>query len=141
MSRNTRGNDRRRTTLMATTSLVASTLIAGLGGAALNALAPSVAQAVIVCLPGNPGPNDYVCTGADTGLLAILPVDYTVDLKAVTTTTFGATVFQVGPANDVGVASDGATSITSTVGDAFTITNFGTGDITTVTPSGSDIDG
>src|SRR5438132_6163673 len=89
MSRTARGNARRRISLLATSSFVATSMLSGAGALAVGAMTPSVAMAAILCTPLHPGAADWICTGAGTGNVAGF-VD-TLDFQGVTQTAPGQT--------------------------------------------------
>src|SRR5262245_58956628 len=127
----------RRVSLLASSSLMATTLMAGAGGIALTVLTPSQAQAVILCSGGHPGPFDFTCDitgGGPNPVVAAGETDFH----------FGAATSPVSVTNGAfnhGVAFDPASSITIFgPRDGLTLTNT-TGNTTTTTPSGSTIGG
>ena len=105
MPRITRANARRRISLLASSSLVATSMLAGFGTVVVTALTPSAALAS-VCAPveGSTGPNSGPSVSGVATCVSGVPttgIDYkenngsgglTVNLDGVTTTTYGVSV-------------------------------------------------
>ena len=103
----------RRLSLFATSSLVASSLLAGAGGVALTVFTPAAALgADVVCAPNPSGTAGVsgleTCSGAGDGITYVNAAGaVTVDLNGVTTTTNGVKVYAAGatPINIVSVTT------------------------------------
>ncbi|HZZ35186.1 MAG TPA: hypothetical protein VFE03_05640, partial [Caulobacteraceae bacterium] len=107
MSRITRGNARRRISLLATSSLVATSLLSGAATLTAVTLAPSAALAA--CLPDPagtagvplPASGGESCVGADTGIAYTATGDLTVLMEGAPVTDWGVFVDGTGGTVDL----------------------------------------